>query len=112
VTFTRRAWAFGDGGMVTCTTQSPYAAAAQFWLGSSYYAIKDYKSAIAAQQTLIDRFPDSPRAPNALLNIAASQIELNDKKSARTTLNKLLSDFPDSDAAKLAKDRLSSLGTK
>ncbi|HEY4038392.1 MAG TPA: tol-pal system protein YbgF [Burkholderiaceae bacterium] len=92
--------------------QSPYAAAAQFWLGSSYYAIKDYRSAIAAQQTLIDRFPDSPKAPDALLNIAASQIELNDKKSARATLGKVISDFPESDAAKLAKDRLASLGTK
>jgi tol-pal system protein YbgF len=90
--------------------QSPYAPAAQFWLGSSYYAIKDYRSAIAAQQTLIDRFPDSPRAGDALLNIAASQIELNDRKSARATLNKILHDFPDSDAAKLAKERLASLG--
>jgi TolA-binding protein len=79
-------------------------------LGTSYYAIKDYRSAIAAQQALIDRFPDSPRAPDALLNIAASQIELNDKKSARATLNKVISDFPDSDAAKLAKERLASLG--
>jgi tol-pal system protein YbgF len=92
--------------------QSPYASAAQFWLASSYYAIKDYRAAIAAQQTLIDRFPDSPRAPDALLNIAASQIELNDKKSARATLNKVISDFPDSDAAKLAKERLSSLGPR
>jgi tol-pal system protein YbgF len=92
--------------------QSAYAASAQFWLGSSYYAIKDYRSAISAQQTLVDRFPDSPKAPDALLNIAASQIELNDKKSARTTLGKVISDFPESDAAKLAKDRLGSLGTK
>jgi tol-pal system protein YbgF len=90
--------------------QSPYAASAQFWLGSSYYAIKDYRLAIAAQQALIDKFPDSPKAPDALLNIAASQIELNDKKSARATLNKVISDFPDSDAAKLAKERLGSLG--
>ena len=92
--------------------QSAYAPAAQFWLGSSYYAIKDYKSAIAAQQTLIDRYPDSPRASDALLNIAASQIELNDKKSARATLNKIIGDFPDTDAAKLAKERLASLGNK
>jgi tol-pal system protein YbgF len=92
--------------------QSPYASAAQFWLGSSYYAIKDYKSAIAAQQALIDHFPDSPRVPDALLNIASNQIELNDKKSARVTLNKILTDFPDSDAAKLAKERLSSLAVK
>lgn len=92
--------------------QSAYAPAAQFWLGSSYYAIKDYRSAIAAQQALIDRFPDSARAPDALLNIAASQIELNDKKSARATLSKILGDFPDSDAAKLAKERMASLGPK
>ena len=90
--------------------QSAYAAAAQFWLASSYYAIKDYRSAIAAQQALIDRFPDSPRAADAMLNIAASQIELNDKKSARATLSKVISDFPESDAAKLAKERLASLG--
>jgi len=92
--------------------QSAYASAAQFWLGSSYYAIKDYRSAVAAQQALLDRYPDSPRAPDALLNIAASQIELNDKKSARATLAKIIADFPDSDAAKLAKERLASLGTK
>jgi len=92
--------------------QSPYAPSAEFWLGSSYYAIKDYRAAIAAQQTLVDRFPDSPRAPDALLNIASSQIELNDKKAARATLNRVITDFPDSDAAKLAKDRLSSLGAK
>ena len=91
--------------------QSAYAPAAQFWLGSSYYAIKDYRAAIAAQQALIDRFPDSPKAPDAMLNIAASQIELNDKKSARTTLGKVISDFPDSDAAKLAKERLASLAS-
>jgi tol-pal system protein YbgF len=92
--------------------QSPYAPGAQFWLGTSNYAIKDYRSAIAAQQALIDHFADSPRVPDALLNIAASQIELNDKKSARATLSRIIADFPDSDAAKLAKERLASLGTK
>jgi tol-pal system protein YbgF len=92
--------------------QSVYAPAAQYWLGSSYYAIKDFHAAIAAQQTLVDRYPDSPRTPDALLNIAASQFELNDKKSARTTLNRIVSDFPDVEAAKLARDRLAALGSK
>jgi tol-pal system protein YbgF len=103
------------GGLTTFLArypQSVYAPAAQFWLGSSYYAIKDYKSAITAQQGLVDRFPDSSRTPDALLNIAASQIELNDKKSARVTLGRIVSDFPNSDAAHLAKDRLAALGTK
>jgi tetratricopeptide (TPR) repeat protein len=77
--------------------------------GSSFYAIKDFPSAISAQQTLIERFPDSPRIPEALLNIAASQVELNDRKSARATLNRIVNDYPDSEAAKLAHDRLAGM---
>ncbi len=89
--------------------QSVYAPVAQFWLGSSYYAVKDFPDAIIAQQALIERFPDSPRIPEALLNIAASQLELNDRKSARATLARIGTDFPNSDAAKLAADRLAAL---
>ncbi|HYB50673.1 MAG TPA: tol-pal system protein YbgF [Burkholderiaceae bacterium] len=88
--------------------QSVYAPAAQFWLGSSYYAIKDYPAAIAAQRSLVERFPESPRIPEALLNIAASQVELNDRKSARATLTRIVNDYPSSDAAKLARERLAS----
>ena len=88
---------------------SAYTAAAQFWLGSSYYAVKDFPAAILAQQALMERFPDSPRIPDALLNIAASQVELNDRKGARATLNRILADYPDTETAKLAKDRLATL---
>lgn len=91
---------------------SPFAPSAQYWLGSSYYALKDYKSAIAAQQVVVDRYPDSPRAPEALLNIAASQIELSDRPKARATLTRIIKDYPDADAAKLARERLSSLGAR
>jgi tol-pal system protein YbgF len=89
--------------------QSAYTPAAQFWLGSSYYAVKDFPSAIAAQQALIEHFPDSARIPEALLNIAASQMDSNDRKNARATLTRITRDYPDTDAAKLAQDRLSAL---
>lgn len=97
-------------GFVTRFPQSPYAASAQYWLGSSYYAVKDYRSAITAQTQVVDRYPDSPRAADALLNIAASQAELNEKPKARTTLQRILQNYPDSDAAKVAGDRLKALG--
>ena len=90
--------------------QSVYAPSAQFWLGSSYYAVKDFAAAVSAQSALVERFPDSPHVPEALLNIAASQVELNDRKSARATLARIVKDFPDSEQAKLAKDRMASLG--
>ena len=86
-----------------------YTAAAQYWLGTSYYAVKDFPAAIAAQQSLIEHFPDSPRVPEALLNIAASQMDSNDRKGAKATLTRITKDFPDSEQAKLAKDRLASL---
>lgn len=98
------------GAFVARYPQSVYTAAAQYWLGTSYYALKDFPSAIAAQQTLIEHFPDSPRVPEALLNIAASQMDSNDRKAAKATLARIVKDYPDSEAAKLAKDRLSSLG--
>ena len=97
------------GTFVARYPQSVYTAAAQFWLGSSYYAVKDFASAIIVQQAMIEHFPDSPRIPEALLNIAASQAELNDRSSARATLTRISNDFPDSEAAKLAKERLATL---
>ena len=79
---------------------------AQYWIGSSHYALKEYKSAIAAQQILVDRYQDSSRAPDALLSIAESQLQLGDKRSANRTLGRLIKDYPDSEAAKLGRERL------
>ncbi len=90
---------------------SVYAPAAQFWLGSSYYAVKDFPSAINAQKYLIEHFPDSARVPEALLNIAASEVELNDRKSARVTLTRIVKDYPNTEQARLAQERLATLPT-
>jgi tol-pal system protein YbgF len=97
------------GAFVARYPQSVYTAAAQFWLGSSYYAVKDFPAAITAQQALIEHFPESPRVPEAMLNIAASQMDSNDRKGAKATLNRIVKEHPDSEAAKLAKDRLAAL---
>lgn len=86
--------------------QSAYVPVAQFYLGSSYYALKDYKSAIAQQQAMVKNYPTSPRAPDALLVIAGSQVELNDRRAARTTLERIVHDYPGTPAAQTAKDRL------
>lgn len=97
-------------GFLARFPDSIYAPAAQFWLASSLYAVKDFTGAIAAHQSLVDHYPDSPRVPDALLGIGTCQIELNDRKGARATFTRIGSDFPDSEAARVAKDRLSTLG--
>jgi tol-pal system protein YbgF len=85
--------------------ESGYAANAQYWLGNAYYAQRDCKNAIAAQQVVLKSYPDSPKAADAMLNIASCQTELKDK-AAKKTLQELIKQYPDSSAAATARERL------
>jgi tol-pal system protein YbgF len=89
--------------------KSPLAHRAQYWIGDSYYNLRDFKNAIASQQRLISAYPDSASVPDALLNIASSQAELGDAAGARKTLEKLVARYPASEAAEKAKRRLAAL---
>ena len=79
---------------------------AQYWIGNAYYAMRDYKSAIAAQQKVVKLWPENSKAPDALLNIASSQGELGQSPAARETLRALVKKYPSSPAAEQAKQRL------
>ncbi len=92
--------------------RSAYAPSANYWLGNSFYGMKDYRAAIAAQQVVVDLHADSPRAPDALLNIAASHVELKDTARARAALQKILADYPNTEASKLAEERLKVLARR
>jgi len=89
--------------------KSPLAHRAQYWIGDSYYNLRDFKNAIASQQRLMAAYPDSASVPDALLNIASSQVELGDAAGARKTLDKLVARYPTSEAAEKAKRRLATL---
>ena len=88
---------------------SEHAANAQYWVGYSYYALKDYKTALAQQRKLIAMYPASPKIPDALLNIASNQIELKDRAGAKKTLTEITTKHADSNAASLATKRLATL---
>jgi tol-pal system protein YbgF len=93
----------------TFLTQHPkssLAHRAQYWIGDSYFNLKDYKGAIASQQKLIATYPDSASAPDAMLNIASSQSELGEAAAARKTMDTLVARYPGSEAAEKAKRRL------
>ena len=82
---------------------------AQYWIGDSYYNLRDFKNAIASQQRLISAYPDSASVPDALLNIASSQLELGDTAAARKSLDGLVARYPASEAAEKARRRLATL---
>ena len=77
-----------------------------YWIGNSYYAMRDFKRAIYVQQELVKDFPDSVKVPDAMLNIASSQKEINYTTASQKTLKDLITKYPISEAAKKAKLRL------
>jgi tol-pal system protein YbgF len=89
--------------------RSPLAHRAQYWIGDSYYNLRDFKNAIASQQKLISTYPDSTSVPDALLNIASAYIELGDNAAAKKTMDNLVSRYPGTDAAEKARRRMASL---
>lgn len=85
---------------------SSLAPSAQYWIGNSYYALRDFKNAISTQEKLIKTYPDSSKAPDAMLNIASSQQEMNNRTAAKKTLDGLIARYPGSEAAAKARQRL------
>jgi tol-pal system protein YbgF len=85
---------------------SPLASEAQYWLGESYYVVRDYA---AARESFIDlglRYPNSERLPDALLKLGYIYEMLGDISRAQEVLNKLLQVYPDTQAAGFARQRL------
>ncbi len=82
---------------------------AQYWLGESYYVMRDYDHAAAAFRTVGDKYPQSRKAPDALLKLGYTQLDQQKNDEGRATLQLVLQRFPMSDAAKLAMQRLMQL---
>lgn len=89
--------------------QARLAPNAWYWLGESYYATQNFPLALQAFETLLSQFPDSGKAPDAMLKKGYCQIELGQDGQGRQSLNRVIGQFPGSDAARLATSRLRTL---
>jgi tol-pal system protein YbgF len=89
--------------------QSVHEANVHYWMGNSYFLLKDYKNCVSSYGTLVSKFPDHPRVAEAMLNIAECQLNLKNNAAAKKTLKQLISQFPGSDASDKAKKRLATI---
>jgi len=80
---------------------------ANYWLGKSQFALKNYKSALAIYQALLADSPDTHKEADILLDAAACQQALKKTAAARKTLKQIISKYPSSEAAAKAKKLLS-----
>ena len=83
---------------------------AQYWLGEAYYVTRDYEHAAGAFRSVGERWPDSRKAPDALLKLGYTLQEQKRLPEARVALGQVVQRFPGSGAARLAAERLKKLG--
>ena len=88
----------------------PRGADAHFYIGETY--TRDPDAAIASYQRVVARWPESPRAPAALLRMAKLEIARGDRAQARAHLNQILRGYSRSDEADEARAQLDRLGSR
>ncbi|MGH9395688.1 MAG: tetratricopeptide repeat protein [Terriglobia bacterium] len=82
---------------------------AQFYVGDSYYAQKDYKSAIREYDRCIKLYPHGNKAAAAHLKKAYALLALGQRTAGEHELSLLLRMYPNSHEADLAQERLRKL---
>jgi len=82
---------------------------AHYWLGEAHYVGKDFTAALRSFKTVVEKYPDSRKIPDAWLKIGFCQYELKNWKDSRDALNRVMQIAPDTQAAKLAEQRVAKL---
>ena len=98
--------AVGFGAFVQKYPDSSLAPNAQYWLGNAWYAQRDCKRAIEAQNIVTTKYAETPKAPDAWLAISTCQQEMGNAAGAKRSLETLLGKYPTSPAAENAQQRL------
>ena len=86
--------------------QSEYADNAQYWIGESYYASREFDQAILEFDAVRRKYPKGDKVPAALLKQGFAFAELGDKVDARLILQELIDRYPQSQEAAKAKQKL------
>jgi tol-pal system protein YbgF len=79
---------------------------AQYWLGESHYAAKNYQQALTDFSVVLSKYPRSRKVPDALLKMGYCNYNLKRWAEARQTLTRVQSDYPETTAARLAGEYL------
>ena len=89
--------------------KSRLAASAQYWLGESHFALREFDRAIVEFDEVRRKHAQSDKVPAALLRQGAAFTELGEKLNARLVLQELVEKYPQSAEAARAKQRLKAL---
>lgn len=82
---------------------------AYYWLGESYYGLRDYVHAMQAFERVVDEYPRSDKVAPAMFKLGLAAAEAGDTQRARGLLKRVIEEFSHSDEAKLAKNKLTEI---
>ena len=89
---------------------SPLADNAMYWIGECHFSQGAFPDAIAAFDRMLVAFPESDKVAAANLKKGLAYLEMNDVRRAIVQLRYVVAEYPQTDEAKVAKDKLTSLG--
>ncbi len=85
---------------------SAFGPGAHYWGGNAHFQLREWIRAGELYDGLASKWPNDPKAADALLKLADTQQELGDAKGSRKTLESLQTQYPGTPAAVQAKQRL------
>lgn len=102
---------FADGGKklqayLDAYPDGIYAANAHYWLGQVNFSEQHYSLAATEFNTVINKYPESPKVPEAMLQLGLSYDKEGKTNQAQDEFRLLKKKFPKSSAAKLADAQL------
>ena len=89
--------------------KSNLAVNAQYWIGESHYALREFDQAILEFDAVRSRYPEGEKVPAALLKQAYAFSELGENTNARLLLQEVVEKYAQTPEASQAKQKLKSL---
>lgn len=83
---------------------------AAYWIGECYFRQGSYTKSVEQFEELLSRYPDSDLTPSALLREGYAYLELGQSNRGVSKLQQVVCDHASTDEAKLANQRLQTLG--
>jgi len=84
----------GFRSFVQRNPQSPLAGSAEYWLGETYYARRDYSNALTAYAEGYKVYKSSPKGPDNLLKLGITLAALGRKPDACAVFSRFSQDYP------------------
>jgi tol-pal system protein YbgF len=92
--------------------RSPYSASATFFVGESFYSMRDYQRAVKEFQRYVEKYPRDKNVPSAILKQGNCFYELGMLEEAKAFYDKVSRGYSQSSEAIQAKEKLMRINEK